>query len=352
MSTSSAELIADPIGRYPAATIACFDPTTGELPRRRLDEKRTVSLLERFAHLAVPAVLIASSTGQGHLRSIEELEQWFRCAARAQVGDMARIALLRPEDGPETNKRMLDLLCESGFPIVFFRPGTKLPGIAGDSEVAGELAPLVAAAASRSLAVGLYTIPDVSGVSLSADAAAQLVEGEGGGNIVAVKVTEADFDAGTARFLSHSKLKHLKIVQGWDPHLVRALREGPEHDSEERQRTGITSGLMSLAVYQYQHLLAAAKSGEWEEVERAQRAVTALFEAMQDDPQRFADLQRAKFIMGLGHPLTGEVTDDQVERVFTALGELERVEDRRRLARSLDLMGEGPFHERLRALAA
>ena len=39
---SIAELVDDPIGRYPAATVACFDPTRGELPRRVLDEHRTV----------------------------------------------------------------------------------------------------------------------------------------------------------------------------------------------------------------------------------------------------------------------------------------------------------------------
>ena len=68
---------------------------------------------------------------------------------------------------------------------------------------------------------------------------------------------------------------------------------------------------------------------------------------MQDDPRRFADLQRAKHIMGLGHPLTGAITAGQAERVLRALEELPRAEDRRRLARSLDLMGDGPYHERL-----
>lgn len=350
MPLTSAELIADPVGRYPGATIACFDPTCGELPRRRLDEDRTVELLERFAALNVPAVLIASSTGQGHLRSVEELEAWLRCAARAEAGEMMRIALLRPEDGLETNHRLLDLLAESGYPVVFLRPGTDLPPDAGDAQVVAQLTPLVAQAAERGLAIGLYTIPDVSGVSLTADAAAQLVAGRGGANIVAIKVTEADYERSTARFLAHPQLSHLKIVQGWDPHLVRALREGPRFDSGGRQRTGITSGLMSLAVYQYLHLLDAAGRGEWQEVELAQQAATRLFQAMQDDPQHFADLQRAKYIMGLGHPLGGTITDEQVERVFSALAGLPRETDRRRLSRSLDLMGDGPFHARLAAL--
>jgi dihydrodipicolinate synthase/N-acetylneuraminate lyase len=344
MPLTSAEIIADPIAHYPAATIACFDPTCGKLPRRQLDEGRTVAMLERYAALAVPAVLIASSTGHGHLRSLGELEAWFRCAARADCGGMVRIALLRPEDGLEINRRLLDLLAESAFPVVFLRPGTDLRADADDAAVSASLAPLVAEAAARGLAIGLYTIPDVSGISLTAEAASQLVESKGGDHIVAVKVTEADYEASTARFLAHPALAGLKIVQGWDPHLLRALREGGE-------RVGITSGLMALAVYQYQHLLEAAGQKQWQEAEASQQAATALFAAMQDDPQHFADLQRAKYIMGLGHPLTSAVSGKQVGRVFGALQQLNRKEDRRRLARSLDLMGDGPFHQRLVSLA-
>ena len=72
---------------------------------------------------------------------------------------------------------------------------------------------------------------------------------------------------------------------------------------------------------------------------------------MQDDPAKFADLQRAKVIMGLGQPLTGKVEPAQIERVLAALEGLPRRADRARLARSLDLMGDGPYHERLAKLA-
>lgn len=351
MPLSSTDIIDDPVGRYPSATIACFDPTRGDLPRRELDENRTIEMLERYAALNLPAVLIASSTGHGHLRTVDELEHWLRCAARAQCGEMTRIALLRPEDGVEANRHLLDLLAESGYPVVFLRPGTDLPAGENDAGVVKQLAPLVAMAAERELAIGLYTIPDVSGVSLTAEAAAQLIQKKGGENIVAIKVTEADYKNSTARFLAHPQLKRLKIVQGWDPHLVHALHEGPNYDSQQRQRVGITSGLMSLAVYQYQHLLAAAERGDWQEAERSQEAATHVFQAMQDDPQHFADLQRAKYIMGLGHPLTMTVTQEQVERVFTALSRIERKEDKVRLARSLDLMQDGPFHGRLAAVS-
>lgn len=351
MATTSHALIEDPIEVFPRATVACFDPTRGALPRRVLAPRRTLQFLQRLGELEVPGVLIASSTGHGHLRTVEELETWFRCAAEADVRDTVREALLRPEDGDATNRRLLDLLAELEYPVVFFRPGTDLPAGAGDDDVFENLRPLVAAAAERALAIGLYSISDVSGASLSADVAARLVQAPGGDCVVAVKVTEADYDASTRTFLGDERLRRLKIVQGWDPHLARALRDGPRFDPLGRQRCGITSGAMSLAVYQFLHILRAAEAGDWEEVSEAQRAVTALFSSMQDDPRKFADLQRAKYIMGLGHPLAGQVGAEQVERVFGALRSVPRDEDRRRLARSLDLMGDGPFHDQLARLS-
>ena len=351
MPLTSDQLIEDPVDRYPGATVACLDPTRGELPRRQLDEGRTVAMLERYAGLGVEAVLIAASTGQGQLRTVGELEAWLRCAAWADVGEMLRIALLRPEDGQAVTTRLMDLAAEWGYPVVFLRPGTDLPPGAGDDAVTASLAPLVQAAARRGLAVGLYSISAVSGAALSAEAAARLVAGPGGSHIVAAKVTEADYDTSTARYLAHPGLKRLKIVQGWDPHIRRALREGPASDPYGRQRAGITSGPMGLAVHQYRHLLDAAGRGDWAEVAAAEDAVLGLFAAMQDDAHAFPDLQRAKYVMGLGHPLTGTVEAEQAERLLAALERVERPEDRRRLARSLDLMGDGPFHPRLAAVA-
>jgi hypothetical protein len=106
---------------------------------------------------------------------------------------------------------------------------------------------------------------------------------------------------------------------------------------------------MSFAVFQYLHILAAADRGEWDEVAKAQAAVTVLFQAMQDDPGKFADLQRAKFLMGLGHPMTGAVVPQQFEPVLRALHNLPRAADRDRLARSLNLMEDGPFQYVLRS---
>src|SRR5688572_23323400 len=110
MSGIAEKLLADPIVNYPAATVACFDPTTGDLPRRSLDEERTVAFLERLAGAGAPALLIAASTGHGHLRTAEELQQWFRVAARARLNETVLTALLRPEDGADVNHHFVKLL--------------------------------------------------------------------------------------------------------------------------------------------------------------------------------------------------------------------------------------------------
>lgn len=353
MTTELAEsLVQDPIGAFPSATVACFDPTTGSLPRRRLDESRTVAFLERLAAFQAPAVLIAASTGHGHVRTVEELATWFRCAAQAQLGGTVKTALLRPEDGLANNLRLLDLLGELAYPVVFFRPGRDLAASAADEAVVGQLQPLIAAAADRRFAVGVYSIPDVSGLPLTANAVARLLEQPGGERLVAVKVTEADYDTSTLRFLEHPALRRLKVVQGWDPFLARALQDGPRYDATGRQRCGVTSGPMSFALHQYLHILERARGGDWGEVELAQAAVTRVFQAMQDDPRKFADLQRAKWIMGLGEPLLGAVSPETVTRVLQAVESLPRDSDRRRIAASLDLMGDGPCHDQLAVWSA
>lgn len=349
---SITELLADPIGYYPSATVACFDPTTGDLPRRKLDVPRTKRFLEALAVAGAPALLIAASTGHGHVRTVAELDEWFRVAAEAKLGGTMLSALLRPEDGAEANAHLVKLLAELKYPVIFIRPGTDLPKNASAEVIAQNMRPLVELAAAKGLAVGLYSIPDVSGVPMPPESAVELMNGPGGKNIVAIKVTEADYDASTARFLADERLRHLKIVQGWDPFLVRALQDGPEHEDWQRQRCGVTSGPMSFAIFQYLHILLVARRGDFAEAAAAQSAVTALFQAMQDDPNKFADLQRAKFIMGLGQPLTGAVNEAQIERVFAALESLSRPADKQRLAKSLDLLSDGPFHQRLVALQA
>ena len=200
-----------------------MDPTSGNLPRRSLNGPANLRFLEHLAQIGVPAVLIGSSTGQGHLRTIQELEQWFRSSSEAELHDSVRVALLRPEDGLQANSHLLSVLEKLGYPIVFIRPGTDLPGRASDAEVVENMLPIVEQAARFGFAVGVYSIPDVSGLRLTPNAVAELLTAESGECIVAVKVTEPNYETSTLQFLRHDALKHLKIVQGWDPHIVRAL---------------------------------------------------------------------------------------------------------------------------------
>ncbi|WP_254507503.1 hypothetical protein [Anatilimnocola floriformis] len=358
-------LIQDPIANYPAATVACFDPTTGELPRRRLDHARTKQFLQaligvagRFATFDYPypgagrsALLIGASTGQAHLRTAAELEEWFQVAADMDWKDVYKVALLRPEDGEAANARLLDQLARLQYAVVFARPGNNLGSNPTDQQVAENMRPIVAGAAERGLAVGLYSISDVSGCPMNPEATAELVGGQGGDNVVAIKVTEANYENSTLRFLDDPRLAHLKIVQGWDPHLARALQDGPRHDITRRQRCGFTSGAMSFASVSYFSLLLDSIRNEWDEVQQTQAVVSHVFAAMQDDPGKFADLQRAKVIMGLGQPITREVTSEQIERVFAAIDVLPPSSRKWTLLDSLRLLPDGPYQDRLQSLA-
>jgi dihydrodipicolinate synthase/N-acetylneuraminate lyase len=353
-SSTVQSLIQDPIGNYPFSTVACFDATTGALPRRQLDHDRMGEFLVRIDTYRPDALLIGASTGQGHLRTFEELEEWFRVAAAAKASDRNKFrallaALVRPEDG-SANDHLLNVLAELGYPIIFVRPGTNLGFNPTDEAIVANMRPLVAGAAERGLAVGLYSISDVSGCPMSPDVAAELVAGPGGDHIVAIKVTEANYENSTLRFLDDLRLAHLKIVQGWDPHLSRALQDGPRHDITRRQRCGFTSGAMSFAINNYVEIAKSAQAGNWDEVADYQQAVTTVFAAMQDDPTKFADLQRAKFIMGLGHPITRDITPEQVERVFAALEGLPKSAGKICLAWSLKMMSNCPYEERLTAI--
>ena len=330
------------VENYPQATVACFDATRGELPRRKLDPETNNRFLEKLAAAGAEAVLIAASTGHGHLRTVEELNDWFLSTRDAAIESVTKMALLRPEDGVAANSGLAQTLAKSGFDVGFVRPGNDLLPDATDRQIADNMLPAIKAVADVGLAVGVYSIPDVSGLPLRPDAVAMILDECQA--VVAIKVTESNYEQSTKKFLSDARLNTLKIVQGWDPFLAKALKDDPV-------RCGVTSGPMSFAIIQYLHILKKAKDNDWEEVELAQHAVTRLFESMQDDPAKFADLQRAKYIMGLGHPISGQIDETQIERVFEALEKVERVEDRSRLAASLNLMGAGPYAERLNELA-
>ena len=194
MTVTIDQLLSDPIQYYPAATVACFDATVGELPRRKLDDASNTRFLERLSSVGVPAVLIAASTGHGHVRTFDELRHWLWGSTKAKLRRTMPMALVRPEDGIEANTRLMGDLREWGYPVAFVRPGTNLPDNADDQAVVENMRPVVQAAADRGLAVGVYSIPDVSGVRMTPEAAAALVQGPGGDRIVAVKVTEAVYE--------------------------------------------------------------------------------------------------------------------------------------------------------------
>lgn len=325
------ELIDDPISNYPLATVACFDPTKGDLPRRELDGELTKRFLEKLVEVGTESLLIAASTGHGHLRTIDELFEWFQFAAQAELGDTMLMALLRPEDGTEANSRLVESLAKSGYDVVFIRPGNDLAQNATAQKVAENMLPILNACGEVGLPAGVYSIPDVSGLALTADAISILLDSKFGENIVAIKITEADFENSTAKILADPRLARLKIVQGWDPHLALALQTGKE-------RCGVTSGAMSLAIFQYFHILEAAQQNNWQEVQRAQESVSKLFASMQSDPTKFANLQIAKHVMGLGHPILDTIKNSDVEKLKAALRSIENAEDRQRLEKSLNLM--------------
>lgn len=76
------------------------------------------------------------------------------------------------------------------------------------------MAPLVKMIGDAGMAVGCYSISNVSGGNnrLSADALSYLVKGNGGDKICAVKLTELSYENSTLECLKHKDLKHLKIV--------------------------------------------------------------------------------------------------------------------------------------------
>ena len=244
-----AKILANPIENYPRDTVAAFDPTKGNLPRRKMDEAKMIKYIEKLSK-GVSAVLIASSAGAGHLRTVDELDAWFKASAKAKLGKAVRVGLLRPEDSDADNRRLVQTMKESGIEVGFLRTGTNLPhGKATDKQVADNMRPLVQMIGDAGMAVGCYSISPIAGNVLSPNALSMLVKGPGGDKIVAVKVTEADYKKSTLEFLKHKDLKHLKVVQGWGSFVSCAMKDGPGFDTKGRQRVGITSGEMAYMHY-------------------------------------------------------------------------------------------------------
>jgi len=75
-----------------------------------------------------------------------------------------------------------------------------------------------------------------------------------------------------------------------------------------------------------------------------------MMRALQDDPTKIADLQRAKWAMGLGHPLLKKNEKKNSDRLIVAIEGQKNAGDRKRLAKSVNMMGDGPYADRLSKL--
>ncbi|OQX95907.1 hypothetical protein B6I21_03045, partial [candidate division KSB1 bacterium 4572_119] len=354
------DIIAKPILNVPAWTVALLDPTTGTLPRRKTDINGTIKYSEAIANTGAPGVLFAASTGWGHVRNFQEHRTTLKTGGDAKLGSTLKQALIRIEDPLEQNLRLLKELNDWGYAIVWTRRGANLPPDASDSEVADNLLPIAKAAAEIGLPMGVYSISTVDGACLRPSAVKLLLEKLGKDAsrfVVAVKITEPVFEESTQLFLEESALENKKIVQGWDAFYTRAMQAGKRADG--LNQCGATSGAAACMVKAFDNMYKFARAEDWSSVAQIQKAVTEAFYSMQGvDKDKFPDLQIAKFVMGLGHPLTEERTFKDGERLVSTVEKL--VEEKetqmggRLIAESLLIMGKGeyasPFYGRLNKL--
>jgi hypothetical protein len=143
--TTREKIISDPIKNVPAWTVAAFDPTTGELPRRQLDKKGIRIYLQALARVGAPGVLLASSTGWGHARTWEEHVETLIACGQIQLQQCIKQALLRIEDPLDKNIELLGKLRSMDYGIIWTRKGSMLPPEAPDEKVAQQMLPLVKA---------------------------------------------------------------------------------------------------------------------------------------------------------------------------------------------------------------
>jgi len=103
----------------------------------------------------------------------------------------------------------------------------------------------------------------------------------------------------------------------------------------------------------------AATENDWDAIDRIQKVVTATFLSMQGaDKDAFPDLQIAKRVMGLGHPLMESRSLKEVEKLVITLEKLAESRETlwgvKLIAESLLIMGKNnpyssPFYDRLEA---
>jgi hypothetical protein len=107
---------------------------------------------------------------------------------------------------------------------------------------------------------------------------------------------------------------------------------------------------MAYCQYQFKHMLNQCDNKNWEAVTGHQASVSKMMACLQDDPKAIADLQRAKWAMGLGHPVNSAVDPKKAVKLIEAIEGIKDNGDRQRLAKSVNMMGCGPYAARLAKL--
>jgi dihydrodipicolinate synthase/N-acetylneuraminate lyase len=244
------------------------------------------------------------------------------------------------------------------YGIIWSRRGSHLSPKASDSEVAKGLYQFAQTAIDNGIPFGVYSISTVDGAPLTAESVVilnKMLGKEGSQYLVAIKITESDFESSTIKFLNCNELQNKKIVQGWDSFYKRALQAGLLMGG--RNRCGATSSAAACMVKAFNQMYIQSLAKNWEEVEKIQNVVTTVFLSMQgEDKTKFPDLQIAKKVMGLGDPLTEERTIEEAENLIKTIERLANNPDTEYgavlVAQSLLLMGKdtpycSPVYERL-----
>jgi hypothetical protein len=296
------------------------------------------------------------------VRTLEEHRETLEVGGAIDLGHTIKQALLRIEDPLDYNMDLMAELKAWDYGVVWTRRGSNLPPEADDELVVENLLPLAREAARIGMPLGIYSITTVDGAPLKVSAGKLLLErlgNEQARHIVAVKITESDFESSTKNYLKAQAFRNRKIVQGWDAFYARALKEGNRVDGTNQ--CGATSGAAACMVHAYKAMYDKAMVGDWQGLSGIQEMVSKVFFSMQgEDKTVFPDLQLAKRAMGLGHPLTEDRSLEQVEGLVNTIEELDRMypgnEALRLIAESLLLLGDeagytSPFYERLSPMA-
>lgn len=324
MNNTIKSIITHPVEMVPSWTVALFDPTTGDLPRRKLDEDKSKLYMQAIAKAGAPGVLLAASTGWGHARNFVEHRHTLAVGGEAELGPCIKQALIRIEDPLEENKKLIQELKDWGYGMVWTRRGSNLPVGASDEIVTEHMLPLVKSAIEAEMPIGIYSISTVDGAPLTASAAKLLLSKLSAAEaqfLVAIKITEPVFEESTLAYLQEPSFDHKKIVQGWDAFYAEALQQGLRTNGHNH--CGATSGAATCMVFAYKAMYEATLANDWDKLAAIQSVVSKVFFSMQGpDKSKFPDLQTAKWVMGLGHPLTESREEKDAVKLIKVLHEL------------------------------